>query len=210
MSPRIVPALLTCLLLCQPGAASDSDPAWSPDGKTVVFMSDRDGDIEIYTASPDGTHLRRLTHSPGRDAHPAFSRGGKKIAFQSPRGDRQPQVYVMNADGSNQTRLTDMAGFSGVPDWSPDDQQILFQTNLNPTLDPPHWQIFLMNSDGSNLRQITHDAFNDQVPKWSPDGKRILFFSDKTGRNQIYTMRVDGSDWQPVLTSSRDDHAASW
>src|SRR5947209_1133715 len=84
------------------------------------------------------------------------------------------------------------------PDWSPDDHQILFQANLNPTLDPAHWQIFVMNSDGGNIRQITHDAYNDQVPKWSPDGKRVLFFSDKSGRNQIYTMRLDGSEWQPV------------
>ena len=170
MPSRILTALLACLLLCLPCAASDSDPAWSPDGKTVVFMTDRDGDIEIYAASPDGTHLRRLTHSPGRDAHPAFSRDGKKIAFQSPRGDRQPQVYVMNADGSNQIRLTDMAGFSGVPDWSPDDRQILFQANLNPTLDPAHWQIFLMNSDGSNVRQLTHDAYQrpgaEVVARW--------------------------------------------
>ena len=190
--------------------ASDNNPAWSPDGKKLVFMSDRDGDIEIYVVSVDGTGLRRLTNSPGRDAHPAFSRDGTKIAFQSPRGERQPQIYVMNADGSQQTRLTDLTGFSGVPDWSPDDKQIAFQINLNPTLDPPHWQLFRMNSDGSGLKQITHDNYNDQVPKWSPDGKRILFYSDKTGHNQIYTMRADGSDWQPVLTSQRDDSAATW
>ncbi len=199
MPSRILTALLACLLLCLPCAASDSDPAWSPDGKTVVFMSDRDGDIEIYAASPDGTHLRRLTRSPGRDAHPAFSRDGRKIAFQSPRGDRQPQLYIMNADGSNQVRLTDMAGFSGVPDWSPDDRQILFQANLNPTLDPAHWQIFVMKSDGSNVRQLTHDTFNDQVPKWSPDGKRILFLlrQDRTQPDLYHAAR-----WFPLAACS--------
>jgi len=55
-------------------------------------MSDRDGDIEIYVVNADGTHLNRLTHAPGRDAHPAFSRDGRKIAFQSPRGNVQPQI----------------------------------------------------------------------------------------------------------------------
>jgi len=82
-------------------------------------MSDRDGDIEIYVINADGTHLNRLTHAPGRDAHPAFSRDGRKIAFQSPRGNVQPQIYVMNANGSRQTRLTNLPGFTGVPDWSP-------------------------------------------------------------------------------------------
>ena len=95
---------------------NDSDPAYSPDGKTIVFMSDRDGDIEIYRVDVDGPHLQRLTHAPGRDAHPAFSRDGKKIAFQSPREGGQPQIYVMNADGSDQKRLTNLVGFSGVPD----------------------------------------------------------------------------------------------
>ena len=63
-----------------------------PDGKKIVFMSDRDGDIEIYVINADGTHLNRLTQAPGRDAHPAFSRDGRKIAFQSPRGNVQPQI----------------------------------------------------------------------------------------------------------------------
>jgi TolB protein len=87
----ILPALLTVCLCLQAGA-SDSDPAYSPDGKSIVFMSDRDGDIEIYIAHADGTNIHRLTHSPGRDAHPSFSRDGKRISFQSPRGGRRPQI----------------------------------------------------------------------------------------------------------------------
>src|SRR5499425_1933949 len=194
----------------QTAAYNNSDPSWSPDGQKLVFMSDRDHDIEIYVENLDGTNVKRLTHAPGRDAHPIFSHNGRRIAFQSPRDGKEPQVYVMNADGSRQTRLTNLPGFTGVPDWSPDDKKIVFQSNLNPNLQPSHWQIFEMNADGSGLKQITHDDYNDQVAKWSPDGSRILFFSEKTGRNQLYTMRPDGSDWQPLLTSSREDHSASW
>jgi TolB protein len=184
MSEILLPALLT-VCLCLQACASDSDPAYSPDGKTIVFMSDRDGDIEIYIAHPDGTHVQRLTDSPGRDAHPSFSRDGKRIAFQSPRGGRQPQIYVMNADGSGQRRLTALPGFAGVPDWSPGDQEIIFQANMNPTLDPAHWQIFLMKADGSRLRRITHDGYDDQVPKWSPDGSKIAFVSTRTDHSFI-------------------------
>ena len=172
-------------------------------------MSDRDGDIEIYIARPDGTKVQRLTDSPGRDAHPSFSRDGKGIAFQ--RLEAAARLDLCNERGRIRPTATyRLTGFAGVPDWSPGDQEIIFQANMNPTLDPAYWQIFLMKADGSRLRQITHDGYDDQVPKWSPDGSRILFFSNKTGRNQLYTMRPDGSDWQPVTISSRNDHAASW
>src|SRR5262249_22663994 len=109
---------LLCVALVRLDANEDF-PAWSPDGKKIVFMSDRDGDIGIYVANADGTHIQRLTYAPGRDAHPAFSRDGRKIAFQSPRGNREPQIYVMTVKGSDQTKLTDLPGFTGVPDWSP-------------------------------------------------------------------------------------------
>jgi Tol biopolymer transport system component len=78
--------VVLCLVCLVPPrlVGNDDFPAWSPDGKKIVFMSDRDGDIEIYVVNADGTHLKRLTHAPGRDAHPAFSRDGRKIAFRRP------------------------------------------------------------------------------------------------------------------------------
>jgi catechol 2,3-dioxygenase-like lactoylglutathione lyase family enzyme len=51
---------------------------------------------------------------------------------------------------------------------------------------------------------------SDSDPSWSPDGTTILFYSDKSGRNQLYTMRADGSDWQPLLAGQREDSAGSW
>jgi len=73
------------------GAVQNSDPAWSPDGSKIAFMSDRDGgDIEIYVMNADGSHQTRLTNSPGRDAHPSWSPDGKNIYFQSPRDGGMP------------------------------------------------------------------------------------------------------------------------
>ena len=65
------------------GLETDNFPAWSPVGDRIAFTSDRDGDYEIYTVRPDGTDLKRLTYSPGNDAHLAWSRDGKWIAFAS-------------------------------------------------------------------------------------------------------------------------------
>jgi dipeptidyl aminopeptidase/acylaminoacyl peptidase len=82
-----------------PKAFDDMWPAWSPDGRFIVFSSTRDGDPEIYVMTSTGTSPRRLTTSPGRDAHPSWSPDGTKIVFQSPRQDGHTQIFVMDADG---------------------------------------------------------------------------------------------------------------
>jgi len=189
---------------------SNEFPAVSPDGQTVAFMSDRDNDPEIYTMGIDGSNPRRLTHSPGRDAHPSWSPDGKHIVFQSPRGDSQPQIYTMDADGANPVKLTNNGMFSGVAVYSPDGSQILYQVNASPSLDSAHWQIYVMRSDGSGQRNLSHNAWNDQVPRWSADGARILFFSDASGRDQVYVMKSDGTDRVRLTNDAWHDHTPVW
>ena len=79
-------------------------PAWSPDGTKIAFVSDRDGDTEIYVMNADGSHPTNLTNTSAEDRTPAWSPDGTKIAFVSSR-DGSAGIYVMNADGSNPTRL---------------------------------------------------------------------------------------------------------
>jgi TolB protein len=194
-----------------PPAYNNEHPAYSPDGRQIVFASNRYGDNEIFVMNADGSQQRRLTASPGRDAHPQFSPDGKKIAFQSPRdGDgSDTNLYVMNADGSQQVKITHHQGFAGVPHWSPDGKQILYQWRDDTTNDK-RWQIYLVNADGSHPRRLNQDAANNQVPNWSPDGKRILFYSDRTGNNQIYAMGADGSNVTRLTNNAANDYAAFW
>src|ERR1700747_3123013 len=103
----------------------------------------------------DGSNPRRLTHSPGRDAHPEWSPDGQKIYFQSPRETKVPQLFVMNADGSDPKRLTNNAGFTGVPLVSPDGKKILYMVNDGPSLEQVHWQIYHMDVDGRNQRRLS-------------------------------------------------------
>ena len=96
---------------------------WSPDGKQLVFESDRDvttpGVPEIYSVNADGSNPVRLTNAPTFvDAMPRWSPDGKRIAFWSNR-DGNPEIYVMNADGSNVTRLTNNPANDDFPAWSP-------------------------------------------------------------------------------------------
>ncbi|MFL5434279.1 MAG: TolB family protein, partial [Myxococcales bacterium] len=87
---------MTLALICAAALhVIDQFPSVSPDGRKIAFMSDRDGDIEIYVMNLDGSNPTRLTRSPGRDAHPEWSPDGRKIYFQSPRDGGVPQVFVM-------------------------------------------------------------------------------------------------------------------
>ena len=89
----------------------DGMPDFSPDGRRIVFTSNRDRNGEIYVMNPDGSGQRRLTRKPGDDFNPRFSPDGRRIAFTSLPGS----VFVMNANGTGVRRLT--AGTD--PDWRP-------------------------------------------------------------------------------------------
>jgi TolB protein len=79
-------------------------PAWSPDGRKIAFVSDRNGNSEVYVMNAKGNGQRNLTRNPAFDADPAWSPDGRKIAFASKR-DGEYGIYVMNVDGSGQRRL---------------------------------------------------------------------------------------------------------
>jgi Tol biopolymer transport system component len=98
--------------------AYDDDPAWSPDGQKIAFVSRRDGKHEVYVMNADGSGQRNLTRNPARDNSPAWSPDGQTIAFHSNR-DRNNEIYVMNADGSGQRNLTRNPFHDFAFAWSP-------------------------------------------------------------------------------------------
>ena len=90
------------------------DPGWE-----IAFVSERDGNREIYVMSADGSAVRRLTDHPAADVYPAWSPDGARIAFVSER-DGNADIYVMNADGTAPQRLTNSPAEEAFPAWSPD------------------------------------------------------------------------------------------
>ncbi len=101
--------------------ATSTQAAWSADGRRIAFVTDRDGNPEIYVMNADGTDQTRLTTDPASDSYPTWSPGpsdSARIAFTSTR-DGDAEIYVMDADGTDQTRLTFSAGVDQRPDWHP-------------------------------------------------------------------------------------------
>jgi Tol biopolymer transport system component len=134
---------------------------WSPDGETIVFMSLRDGDREIYLMAPDGSEQSNLTRSPeAEDYLPRWSPDGRHIVFVSER-DGNREVYVMDADGRNVVRLTDSPGNDWFPEWSPDGREIVFASSRD-----GDEELFVMAADGTDLRQLTFNDAVDGKPDW--------------------------------------------
>ncbi len=170
----------------------------------ITFMSDRDGNNEIYVMVADGSNLTRLTNNPAFDELPSWSADGTKIAFRSDR-DGNNEIYVMNADGLNLTRLTNNPASDGEPSWSPDGTKIAFMSHRD-----GNGEIYVMNADGSNPTRLTNNPAFDPEPSWSHDGTKIAFQSNRDGNFEIYVMNADGSNPTRLTNNPENDESPSW
>jgi TolB protein len=165
-----------------------------PSNGRIAFVSDRDGNHEIYVMNPDGKGVVRFTFNPGEDENPEWSSDGTKITFSSSR-DGYHGIYFMNADGTGVTRVTP-AGMNGFwPTWSPDGSQIAFSRSVDVGV-----SLYVINADGTNLHRITTPpgAAQDMTADWSPDGSRIAFVRSAAEGSapplaDVYLVNPDGS-----------------
>jgi Tol biopolymer transport system component len=189
-------------------------PAWSPDGTKLAFVSNRDdvSSREIYVMNADGSGVVRLTNNTAADGDPAWSPDGTRIAFTSGR-DGHSEIYVMNADGSGAVRLTttDDTIWNQQPDWSPDGSKIAFASNRDGNARLGVSEIYVMNADGSGVVRFTNTSgILNLTPAWSPDGTKIAFTSSRDGTYQIYVMSADGSNVTRLTGDSDIDEAPAW
>ncbi len=190
-------------------AAYDAEPAWSPDGARIAFVSQRDQNRAIYVMNADGSNAVRLTTATA-DYRPAWSPDGTKITFWSER-DGNREIYVMNADGSNLVRLTNNPAADGDPAWSPDGAKIAFWS----TRHIGAAEIYEMNADGSNVTRLTVNDAADEQPEWSPDGTQLVFsrlawcyygYCDY----DLYLMNAGDGSSAVQLTSQFSETDAAW
>ncbi len=204
----------------------DSFPSWSPDGKRIVFSSDRDGfkndDLvitsEIYVMDADGDNPQNLTNDNFEDRHPSWSPDGKRIIFSSKRdghfrgeGGITYEIYIMDTDGGNEQRLTENRKNDEHPSWSPDGERIAFSSDRKGDLQ--NSEIYVMNADGGNPQKLTENRHFDEDPSWAPDGERIAFWSNREGdlhNAEIYVMDADGGNPQNLTNSPHPDVSPAW
>ena len=182
-------------LITEPGQPATF--TWSPDGRSITYGSNRNGDPDIYVMDMRTNTHRQLTFG-GRDLWPAWSPNGKWIAFVSERAaDRD--IYRMDVNGENVKRLTNQ-GKCGRPAWSPDSQWIAFVSTPNEGVIAKPF-LFVMHADGRRLRQLAEAASFPHCT-WAPSGKQIAFISsDAEGGNDIFSINVDGGNLRQLTWS---------
>ena len=187
---RLVCLLLPTLII---GCNEDERPELTeptPDTDQVAFVSDRDGNPEIYKVNIDGTGFTRLTGDVAVDDFPTWSPDGQHIAFHSNRTGKF-EIYVMNADGSNVVQRTFSGSYSEHPTWSPDGNTLAYSTVSNGSANI--WQVGAFSGSPSLL--FSAPGWDSQ-PAWSPDGARLALSSDWYAYDtvtDIFVVNADGS-----------------
>lgn len=151
-------------------------PAWSPDGTKVVFISPCKSSQDIYKNSglfvinADGSGRKLLATAPGGDFEPAWSPDGTQILFTSLRGGK-PQLYLYQLDNNVVTMLSKPSTHDRQGVWSPTGEEIAFEsTRLGPS------QIWIMDLATEKTVEFSKiDGAKDYMPDWSPDGQTIVF-----------------------------------
>ncbi len=168
---------------------------WSPDGKTLAFVGERNGDFDIYAIPAAGGEETQLTTAKGLDDGPEYSPDGKYIYFNSERTGHM-QIWRMRADGSEQEQITFGEENDWFPHLSPDGQQMVFVTFDPSVKGHPENKDVILRMMTLRDKKITVLAklFGGQgtmnVPSWSPDGKQFAFVSYQLVPKEAGTGRV--------------------
>ena len=187
-----------------PEEAGEDFSAIGPDGRTIVYSSDRGGAWDLWIMDADGGSKRQLTSNPAVEIFPAWSPDGRRIAYVSNAAGNN-DLYVMDADGQNVKRLTSNPAHQNDPAWSPDGRRIAYESN-----EAGNWDILVMEADGGNTTRLTDEPENQGGPAWSPDGRRIAYESNLGGGFSIWVMASDGSGKTRLTTHEADEYFPAW
>jgi tricorn protease len=197
------------LLVAHP--ATESRPLFSPDGKSLAFISTRTGNGDIYVLDLGSGRTRRLTFDDARDQLDAWSRDGKWIYFSSNSraGDTGANdIYRVSANGGTPMMITDermINEYNAAP--SPDGKSLALvgygsasgqwwrhgRSHMDET------QLWLLEDlGGRRFRQLAGDGAKQIWPMWSHDGQHLYYMSDRNGNENIWTMSLGANDAKSI------------
>lgn len=199
--------------------ASDITPDISPNGRLIVFASNRiteenpEGDYEIFIMSSDGEVLQQVTHNSTRDSWPRWSPNGRTIVFEGQQTSAATswEIYTYTLGDDDPVRLTDNGVLDRFPEWSPDGKLLVIRRVSD---------LHLIDHNGSHVAQLTYDvppagsgfppAPNlDQMGSFSPDGKHVAWMSLRNGYPSVFVLHLDQPEIQTELTPKPGEIPAS-
>ena len=164
-------------------ASSNEHPSISPDGRWLVFLSDK----TLYKMHPFGRRITSLQSAFEDIGRVSWSPNGAWIVFAGLKDNRW-DIYRMRPSGNELQQLTTSYN-NDAPAWSPDGEWIVFNRR-----DARETQIFRIKPDGSQIQQVSDGIGDNRNPVWSPAGESLVFLSNRELDDEIYRMRFDGSN----------------
>ena len=198
--------------------SNNYDPAWSPDGQKIAFVSNRGGhkQVAIYVMDASGENLRQLTRGIEfvSMTSPNWSPDGRQVVFVSWVIDKGAKaknsgIFTIDTNGKNIREVTKKAKLQSVetPRWSPDGKQIVFAAG---TGDKKGNEIYIIGINGNNLQQLTDSGWDNNHPTWSPNGREIIFSSNRSGNYEIYIMDNHGKNIRNLTNHPAPDYQPAY
>jgi Tol biopolymer transport system component len=145
------------------GCSDDTSPtASNPGPERIFFVSNRDGDKEIFRMDRDGGQVAQITDDTVEEYYAHASDDGQSIAFTRWDGE-DVEIWTMNTDASDQVQLTSNTAGEDRPRWSRDGTKLCFATDRDGNA-----EIYVMKADGTSQRNITKNPADDELPSWRP------------------------------------------
>jgi TolB protein len=188
------------------GASINLLPAWTPDGKSIVFTSFREGGgARVFIVDVLSQKVRPLIALGDLTTGASYSPDGARLLFSASQNDNT-DVYLAQQDGSAPRRITDSRGIDISASWSPDGKRVAFVSERAGTP-----QIYTMAADGTDVRRVTFQGNYNQEPAWSPKGDLIAF----SGRDEhrvfdLYTVAVDGGKVTRLTQNQGTNEKPAW
>ena len=162
----------------------DYDATWSPDGKSIVFTSERNGSADLFRVNPDGSGLKALTTDPAYDDQAAFSPDSQKLVFVSTRQGGFANLWILDLTSLRTQRLTVGAGGDFRPSWSPDGKWIAFSSGRGKPMpfSEGRWErlqladLYIVHPDGSDLKKVPVNQDFCGSPKWMGDSRHLVAY----------------------------------
>jgi TolB protein len=185
------------------GQSTALTPRFSPNYKSILYLSYVDGNPRIYVYDIDAGRQRLITQSRNPTFAPRWSPDGQNILYSMAIAGNT-DIYKISATGSGTpVKLTSSPGIDIGGSFSPDGRQIVFESDRSGSQ-----QIYVMNADGSNQRRISFGSGRYATPEWSPRAD-LIAYTRIAGDFRVGTMRPDGSG-ERLLTDSWQDEAPTW
>ena len=168
--------------------ADDFAPVWSPSRQMIAFLSDRDGNVEVYIAVADGSSFTRATNTSVDESQVVWSPDSERVAYVSETAEGKSALYWLSLSNLVPDRLLLTAHGETQPAWSPDGEWIAFVV-----LNEEGESTGITLRDPDTVARIQLSQSMDYAPAWSPDSKRVAFVSLRDGDEEVYVVEVGES-----------------